>query len=336
MIKEGEPKFEKEPGKLEARERLKKKMREVLAWGFITISTLGIGKVLLPEKPKEGLTLDQILTVYVDKDKEINKTEKKELWGKIDYLREQFGDLTVFWLQQSAELSKGVKRETPQIKGFKKLHPSFNNEYFQRIWNEKYYPKDWINERIGKIEYVGSKLDSEEWSTYASYRRSEKKRGNVRFFKPSGSLPEDISSIDVNNVINALDHYFAHEAGHANDWEEEDLDFRNRVEFLHEVTQHCFQEDAYRDAGKYIESIKNDDPQAEKYCKAIEYWAMSCEQYFTSPDTFREAWPLEFDLVDKYVKKEDPDFNVFEKTRQKEAVIDNLPVLYNWKEGGEK
>ena len=48
---------------------------------------------------------------------------------------------------------------------------------------------------------------------------------------------------------------------------------------------------------------------------AREYWAQICAEYFESPKMFLENHPKDFQLVDTYVKKKDPSFDVFSKNR---------------------
>ena len=65
---------EKREEHLTPKEKIEKKLREVAAWGFITLSSFGIIKALVLEKPKEGMSLDQIISVHIDKDKKLKST----------------------------------------------------------------------------------------------------------------------------------------------------------------------------------------------------------------------------------------------------------------------
>ncbi len=326
------PKFkivirEKQKERLTARQKLKKEIREIAAWGFITLSALGITKVLFPEKPKE-ISADHIISVHINKDKTIKEVEKQELLKKFDYLRQQFGDSNLGRLTHFSEINRDVKSKNPEIKGFNKLHPKLNDEILQNVWSEKYYPNGWINERVSAVEYSEEKgelsdqtgLDPKTWKALAEYSAPETKKAKITFFRAAGSLVEDDAS--VQQVILALNAHFSHELGHANDWKEEDMSFKNRIEFLYEVAQQCFQEGSMD--SEYVKSIKNDNPQVERYCKVIEYWAEICECYFSWPHMLETAHPDAFALVDKYVKKEDPRFNIIEKNDEILKAIKNI------------
>lgn len=319
---------EKKKEQLTAKEALKKEIRKIVAWGFITISSLGIAKVLFPEKPKkEGVSIDQIMSVYIDKDKTIKETERREILKKIEYLKEQFGDLNLWQLTYFSDIDRDVKPEDPEINGFNKLHPKLSDENLKRIWNEKYYPKGWINERVGAVEYAEQEiqatdqygLDPKNWAITGKFNAPETKKVKITIFRPTGSLVGDDS---VKEVITVLDSVLNHELGHANDWKEEDMNFKNRVEFLYDVAQQCFNKGSME--SKYVESIKNDNPHVEKYCKVVEYWGEICQCYFSWPSKFKAAYPDAFALVDKYVQKEEPGFNIVEKNREKKEAIQNI------------
>ncbi len=102
------------------------------------------------------------------------------------------------------------------------------------------------------------------------------------------------------------------------------MDFKNRVEFLYEVSQNCFKEGAFRDLFGYINSIKNKDKNKENYYKAREYWGSCCEYYFTFPEMLKQDHPREFAMVDKYVKMEDSNYTPFEKLAQRQELIKQM------------
>jgi hypothetical protein len=51
------------------------------------------------------------------------------------------------------------------------------------------------------------------------------------------------------------------------------------------------------------------------FMAASEYWAQICSEYFTNPEGFLKNHPNDFKLVDTYVKKNDPSFDIFSKDR---------------------
>jgi len=329
------PKFkivigEKRKEQLDAKEKIEKRLREVAAWGFLTLSSFGLVKALIPEKPKQGVTLDEIVSVHIDKDKKLKTSERQELYKKIDYLRQQFGDLTVFQLHYFSEAKADTKPKNPPINGFNKLHSKLDDSMLKRIWSEKYYPKDWINERVKEIKYVESEdsipvvpdeygLDPKKWKAAAQFSPQPIEKGKITFFRPAGSLSEDASA---RQIVAALDCCFSHELGHANDWIEEDLNFKQRVEFFYDVSRQCFEQG--RLTTNYVEAIRNENPQKERYYKTVEYWAEMCKIYFGVPEEFKKADPEAFALVDKYVKMEDPKYNCVEKNEQKMEAINKI------------
>src|SRR4030042_3050300 len=272
-----------------AREKIKKKLREAAVWGFLTLGGFGLMKALLPEKPK---SLDEAISLTVEKDKKITNSEKQELYKKIDYLKQQFGEEVLAKVGYFSENKAYARPKNPKINGFNKLRPDIDDKILKNIWNENYYPEGWINERVKEVEYVGEETavsdryghDAKEWKAAAQFNSREVEKGKILFFRPAGSLYRNASAQEA---VRALDIYFSHELGHANDWIEEDLNFKQRVEFLYDVTQQCFRQGGLTTA--YVDSIKNEDPQKERYYKATEYWAEMCKIYFGIPEKLKKA-----------------------------------------------
>lgn len=323
------PKIEKKDEKLEAREKLKKKLRTMVVWGIVTASSFGALKLLDKEyeKHQEGRYKPKALMTYIEKQKPLTEIEKIELTKKIDYLREQFSNRIIDLLQKSTKINKEVNPESIEVKGFEKA--GLSNEDLKKLWSEKYYPKGWLDEEVAEVEYIDKRekpgkhygLDKESIAISA-HGNAEKGKSKLFFFK-SYALPE--TNTEKEQFIIALDWHFGHESSHANDWETEaELDFKTRVEFLYDVSQNCFKKDAFRDGFKYIEAVKNQNPNIERYYKVSEYWAVCCDHYFTVPETFEELYPREFEMVDKYVKKEDSTFNAFEKVKQRDELIKEI------------
>lgn len=319
---------EKQEEKSEARKKLEKKLRAMTVWGVVTLSTLGMFKAFKEYKPDYKYK-PKTLIAYVEKEKPLTVIEKIELKKKIDYLREQFSDRIIPLLQKSVEVDKESVQEPIKIRGFEKA--GLSNEDLKKLWSEKYYPKGWLDEEIGEVEYRGrtkekklSHYSLKESEYYGgTHEPLEGGRSKITFFWPQSFILEN--QAEWKDFVNTLDWYFSHEASHANDWEAESgIGFKQRIEFLYEITQNCFRKGAYRDALGYIESIKNPNSYKERYYKVREYWAVSCDRYFAMPEIFKELYSYEFGMVDKYVKKEDLTFDPFEKVRQRQELIEDI------------
>lgn len=322
------PKFEKKvkkQEKSETREKFEKKLRTMTAWGLITLSSLGISKFIFKEGYKPEYK-PKALIAYVEEQRgPLSEIEKIELKEKIDYLREQFSDNIISHLQESVEVNKESVSKPIEIKGFEKANLS--NEDLKKLWSEKYYPEGWLEEEISEVEYKDEEARGikdyglDKGRSAGTHKLSEGGKSRITFFRTS--TPE--TKTEFKDFISTLDWHFSHEASHANDWANEaELDFKNRVEFLHEITQNYSREGAFRDSLGYIESIKNPDPHKERYFKVEEYWATCCDHYFTMPEMFQGLYLQEFEMVDKYVKKEDPTFDALEKAEQREELIEEF------------
>lgn len=323
------PKFEKpqipyeKKEKSETREKFEKKLRAMTVWGLVALSSAGILR-MYPEYKEAKKT--KAVIAYVEKEKgPLKEVEKIELKEKMDYLKKQFGNGVIPFLQKTVEFNKEANPKPVEVKGFEKV--GLSNKDLQTLWSEKYYPKGWLEEEISKVEYLDKetrkeKLPYYQGETSALHIPSKTGKSEIKFLK---SAFDPKTKKEWKDFIETLDWHLGHETGHANDWgNEAELDFKNRVEFLHEVTQNCFREGAFRDVLGYLDSIKHADPRAERYFKTKEYWAVCCENYFTFTEYFKENYPQEFEMVDKYVKKEDPTYDPFEKHEQRSELIEKI------------
>lgn len=319
------PKFETKSEKSDTRKSLEKKLRTMTAWGIISLSSLSMFKSVFKEDYKQEYKPKAVIA-YIEKERgPLTEVEKIELQKKIEHLKEQFSNNIISHLQKSTEANKEADPKPIEIKGFEKA--GLSNEDLKKLWSEKYYPKGWLEEEIGEVEYKDKEAKGikdyglDRGRTVGTHRSAEGGKSKITFFKSFTPETEE----EFKDFTSTLDWHFSHEASHANDWSNEaELDFKQRVEFLHEVSQNCFREGAFRDSLGYIESIKNPDPHKERYFKVEEYWAKSCDHYFTMSDMFKELYPQEFKMVDKYVKKEDPAFDPIEKAQQRQEVIKEI------------
>lgn len=321
------PKFEKIETKEEIKEKLKKKIRAMTAWGIIALSSFGV-LTLVTRKEDERKYKPKAIITDIEKKQPLSESEKTELSKKLEYLKENFGENIFPHLKKSVEANKESVSKPIEVKGFKKT--GLSNEDLQNLWSEKYYPKGWIDDEISMVEYKGKALrgdqrpdygqEDEETRRGATAEEQKEGKSKIKFYFED---PKEYAS--KKDFIKILDWVFSHESSHANDWESESqMDFKNRVNFLYEVSQNCFKEDALRDVFGYIDSIKNEAKNKENYFKVKEYWGSCCEYYFTFSEILKQDHPREFEMVDKYVKKEDPTFDTFKKKEQRDELIKQI------------
>lgn len=182
----------------------------------------------------------------------------------------------------------------------------------------KMYPRGWVDGEVDSITYSDTEyvrlgvqergLDSAEWSALATAERGLMKEGSAIRFYPIAKI----------KTLRSLDNALAHELGHVNDWERDgDIAIEDRLNMLIAVNGRVFAHDRLN--SYYVELIKNEDKQLERYLKCTEYWAEICAAYFTTP------WGMPFDdfeLVDRFVKKSDPDFDESAGSRKRLSVLD--------------
>jgi hypothetical protein len=319
------PKFEKIDKKTERKEEMKKKIRAMTAWGVITLSSFG-ALTLFTRKEDGQKYKPKAIIADIEKKQLLSEFEKAELSKKLEYLKKNFSDNIFSQLQKSVEANKESISKPIEIKGFEKI--GLRNEDLQKLWSEKYYPKGWLDDEISDIEYRNEEFTEKNMdygrdkkAQYAGTNRQNMEgKSEIRFY---ASNPKDYES--MKDFIETLDWHFSHESSHANDWEGESrMDYKKRVDFLYEVSQNCFKEDAFRDILGYVDSIKNKDKNKENYYKVREYWGACCEDYFTFPEILKQGNPREFEMVDKYVKMEDPNYNPIEKQAQRQEIINQM------------
>jgi len=102
-----------------------------------------------------------------------------------------------------------------------------------------------------------------------------------------------------------------HEIAHCNDWERDsEMSLIERLKMLELMVERVKSEDRF--LSNYVETIKNPNGEKETlYLKAIEYWAEIAAQYFAAPEAFKVENPIDFKIVDEFIKKQNPGFDIF-------------------------
>lgn len=253
-------------------------------------------------------------TVSGDQEKGYQKMRMRlvELVGEKAVEQLEQGDKKAFIERREKEKS------SPELYGFEKL--GLNNEKLKELWSENggTYPKSWIEGEISEVSYQDEKIEMPE--QYGEKLKGNKAQGSysqrvMRFY----GLPGGINSSDLSKdeIIMFLDLTFAHEIGHANDWDEDmDMELTERQSLLLKVLERVQSEkpfkseiDTFFSDPTYSEKIQNSDKQESLKWRAKEYWADICREYFENAEWMQENYPEDFKIVDDFVKKRDLNFN---------------------------
>ncbi len=290
-----------------------KSLRCFKRWGTLGVA---VGAFLITqrmEKHFEGQDRewrDHVAATFKDGDSEKMKIYESQI-------REFFGETAIRDIEYGDKLSylkkeKGEERKPPELEGF--LGRGWTNTHKYTFTEKyKYYPRGWINGEVGKVEYVDSlkKIGSE-----GRLKGGQFGRGGLFTPEPVMYLYRHWEKIGDDEYCPVKSETVAHELGHANDWENDmDLNLLERQELLIGVYKRLQSENSYhRSDGGYHEDFLDGTVEGS-YRAAREYWADICSEYFSDPQSFRDKFPEDFELVNIYVLKNDPSFDVFDENR---------------------
>ena len=240
------------------------------------------------------------------KQKEINEAEINKIFGSNIVQEINNAD-------QKSFLKRKEERKEPKIEGFE--NTNFTNEAKYLI-SEKYgyYPKGWVDGQVDKVQFVNSvKKISEDQIDLGVFR------GGIIYLY----INEHKKGIYDKNSFPIESETISHELAHANDWNSDlDLSILDRQSEILAVYNRLMSPDAYdkenQDSGylSYLHEYQHRGLKDSLFIATSEYWAQICAEYFENPETFLKNHPKDFKLVDTYVKKNDPSFDVFSKNRQ--------------------
>lgn len=257
----------------------------------------------------------------------VDETEKGEYDRIKDKIQQELGNRVIEKIETGDRLAFGRRElpiKTPDFIGFHSNDTVLDGmpEYF---FTEQFnlYPKNWLNGQIDKVEVKPMP------------RENVTADGNVRggiftedqFNGASTTIIYDIrtqqainSDVYLGDLSDYFKETFAHEAGHANDWESRsDLSLTERAQMLELVLNRVNSTDAYSDKSlndglDYWRSY-DDGTESGKERAVSEYWAVICAAYFVDPSKLKSESPSDFALVEKYIKRSDPNFDIFDKER---------------------
>lgn len=277
-------KYEQQYGTLKKLDEKEKKLRELYGNNFPSISEHY--KKILEQKrsaPSESLKL-----LLGQKPKDIMSTP----WGP------------------------GEMPETPktEVGSINTSEGTIDKKFIQQIVHET-YPRGWVNNQVSRIvqssqEYKGGYKGVWSDQALATFSRpsTNNEKGEIVFWKISEQQPPWYVVLSI-----------GHEICHSNDWESDnEMTAEQRINLLLRVSGRLSAKDRFRSS--YVESIKNDDPQKQRYNKAVEYWAVTCGQYFENATKLNIK---DFRLVDNHVRMTDPNFNWMESSLKRKDLLNN-------------
>jgi len=195
-----------------------------------------------------------------------------------------------------------------------------SSDSLRKIWSEEYYPKGSIKDQIQSVEYVDSTYSESDTSDI--YRAGHIKGGEkITFFRP-----EDFHEFTPMDLVFAFDDTFGHELTHANDWvSDKELDLIERVNFMYDAHT-TFKQSTFRDSID-VNSLKDLEGLSGKEQHQVlrEWFADIGELYFSTPEEFKTRHPDEYSLADKWLTKNDPDFDPAEAVMNRSILYDDIP-----------
>ncbi len=153
-------------------------------------------------------------------------------------------------------------------------------------------PKGWVNNEVEKVTY--EERDGRA-TCYRNGVNNDKRKAEIVFRIYSRTC-------SLEHVVGVL----GHEHAHANDWESDnEMTTVERVALILKIAERLETDDRFQSS--YVEAINyENDPQRTRYTKAVEYWAVICQWYFSNADMLSIE---DFKIVDSHIRKTDPKFN---------------------------
>ena len=252
-------------------------------------------------------------------------------------LEEKYGELVLERLvagDRAAFKERGSERPDTTFEGFENdsaLGDIVNIDYYPDFtFTESFglYPEGWINGEITKVIVKdGNEAPREDGNVHNGYHNPV--NSFIIIYNVSDRFSES-TQFSVSSFHEYMEHTFAHEAAHANDWEtKQGLNILERTQFLQKVTNRMSSDTAYSaqslaDGSDYWRSY--DDGTEKGFRRmAKEYWAEICAAYFTNPRSFKTKSPEDFALVQEMVAKTDSDFDILDPERGAYSQMTGLP-----------
>lgn len=174
------------------------------------------------------------------------------------------------------------------------------------------FPRGWVDSEITSVTQTDSiRKMSDEYGTggieAAHCEDDSLQRSSIVL--TGGSRSE--------SMMYTMQQLLPHEIAHANDWySDAEMTFEERVVLLDEIVQRVTAKDRWQST--YVEKIKNEDPQVQLSNRAAEYWAEIVSAYFHTPTKLHKK---DFDIVDRMVRRTDPNFDVRKSIDHRAQVV---------------
>lgn len=290
------------------------------ALAFLVIYTI-------PEKSNDSNIIKYVR--IVESEEKLSTDQKAILVENLEFVSGEFSRYIISYLEEGCRVAKKWKQSGKHelnIFGFEYL--SVSNEKLAILWSEKYYPKHWIEGNVRSINYFKTVSRDKVYGKDFYYSgRTEDFKHLVNFFASPDSGSEVQKKKTEEATKTNLDWTFSHELGHNNDWVNATyLSPRERIELLAEVARAYSHPQSFKSVMGYVDSIENEDKFKQKYYRTREWWGTVCEWYFTFPDLLRQRSEKDFRLVDKWVRKRDPQYDTQKMQREREKLLKKIIV----------
>lgn len=285
---------------------LGRKIRRGAIYSWIAMSALVVG-----ETTKNVVSFNKEAGALAASQPE-NPLEQERHSANIRFIENKIGSdaITDIAKRHIAE-SKRNSPDTDDVKieNFDDL--GIKKETLEKMWADgDTYPNGWINEEIETITLNNRPLLDKNYDARVSNYGG---RQTIVMMKDALS--------DYLIGLKDIDRYFAHESGHANDWQcKKNVSFEQRIALLTDVLRQIELtdiEDLYE--GYSLYDFK--DEQQKNRIQAKETWAEMCEFYFSDPELFKDVYPEAFKIVDDWVKNTDPNFDPASSAKKRQEIM---------------
>lgn len=240
----------------------------------------------------------------------LTQQEKDKLSEDFERIKQYFGVQAIEKIKNGDKAAFFERQEQPTQKvvyrNFGKAGLS-EASVKRMVSEESFFPKNFIDGEIRGLYFSEVVEKNEKGTTEGTFFVKEK--AIVVFLKENLASLEEVNK---KSLLWYIKHISAHELGHANDWEtDKESSIADRANLLRMIGERLNSKDklvtyqAKEGAEEYYDSEK------DTYMKAKEYWADLCREYFSTPALLKSEFPADFKIIDDFVKKQDPDFDVF-------------------------
>ncbi|MCX7589553.1 MAG: hypothetical protein N2Z85_01270 [Patescibacteria group bacterium] len=284
---------------------------------ILTINSLIIKKGI--EEKEQYLKYNQ--SHYSEVDKQNIRSMEEEIAKKagleiVDNIKKR--DFEIFIENKDKKINENL-----EFNGFNELGIDAN--ILKELWSDKNgsYPKNWISKNIKKINYINQNKDILDKENNKLIAAASSSINNIDFYKL-----KHYENLSKKDLLYNLDMFFSHEIGHHNDWHNSpNINLLERLEIFSKILNRLNGEsklisfdNAFNLSKKEYYELKGNDINTQ----TGEYFAEVCRNYFNFPGWLKQVFPEDFDLIDKYIKKTDPDFDPFKAVNQRLKIIDQV------------